>query len=91
MKKALLFVLVLIALRMVSSGGPPDGPYELYHENGQLQEKGSYLAGEQDGPTEVYEETGQLMYRGTLNMGEQCGEWIEGGETFTYDPCPPGN
>jgi len=23
-------------------------------------------------------------------MGEVCGEWIEDGETVTYDPCPPG-
>jgi hypothetical protein len=23
---------------------------------------------------------------GTLNVGE----WVEGGETVTYDPCPPG-
>jgi hypothetical protein len=22
---------------------------------------------------------------GTLNVGE----WVEGGETVTYDPCPP--
>ncbi len=24
------------------------------------------------------------------NMGKPCGEWIEDGETVTYDPCPPG-
>ena len=29
--------------------------------------------------------------KGTYNMGEKCGEWIEDGETVTYDPCPPGN
>jgi hypothetical protein len=23
-------------------------------------------------------------------MGERCGEWIQDGETVTYDPCPPG-
>ena len=22
-------------------------------------------------------------------MGERCGEWIQDGETVTYDPCPP--
>ena len=22
-------------------------------------------------------------------MGEECGEWMEEGETVTYDPCPP--
>jgi len=30
------------------------------------------------------------MRKGTYNMGERCGEWIENGETVTYDPCPPG-
>jgi hypothetical protein len=23
-------------------------------------------------------------------MGESCGEWLEDGETVTYNPCPPG-
>ena len=36
------------------------------------------------------EVTGQLQEKGTSNMGEKCGEWIEEGETVTYDPCPPG-
>jgi len=22
-------------------------------------------------------------------MGQKCGEWIENGETVTYDPCTP--
>jgi hypothetical protein len=36
------------------------------------------------------EVTGQLQEKGTSNMGEGCGEWIQFGETVTYDPCPPG-
>ena len=36
------------------------------------------------------EVTGQLQEKGTSNMGEECGEWLEEGETVTYDPCPPG-
>ena len=24
-----------------------------------------------------------------LPEAEKCGEWIEDGETVTYDPCPP--
>ena len=43
-----------------------------------------------DGPVGFYHEDGQLREKGTGNMGEKCGEWIEGGETVTYDPCPPG-
>jgi len=30
-----------------------------------------------------------LLEKGTYNFGEKCGEWIEDGETVTYDPCPP--
>ena len=29
-----------------------------------------------------------LLERGTFNMGKKCGEWIEDGETVTYEPCP---
>ena len=47
------------------------------------------MAGELDGPGEVYDDFGQLQFKGTWNMGEECGEWIERGETVTYDPCPP--
>ena len=43
-----------------------------------------------DGPVEFYHENGQLQEKVTGNMGEKCGEWIEDGETVTYDPCPPG-
>jgi hypothetical protein len=28
-----------------------------------------------------------LRSKGTFKDGEQCGEWIEFGETVTYDPC----
>jgi antitoxin component YwqK of YwqJK toxin-antitoxin module len=72
--------------------GELDGPSESYYENGQLQSKGTFVAGKWDGPYEDYHANGQLMAKGTYNMGKKCGEWIEyGGETVTYDPCPPGN
>ncbi len=29
------------------------------------------------------------MQRVVLKDGKECGEWIEDGETVTYDPCPP--
>ena len=44
---------------------------------------------ELDGPSETYDPNGQLYQKGTYNMSERCGEWIEDGETVTYDPCPP--
>ena len=69
--------------------GEPDGPYERYYENGQLWIMATYAAGERDGPYERYYWNGQLEAGGTYNMSERCGEWIEDGETVTYDPCPP--
>lgn len=42
-----------------------------------------------NGPYEFFHENGQLAEKGAFNMGEQCGEWVENGETITYDPCPP--
>ena len=67
--------------------GELDGPYEFYYENGQLSEKSNFVAGELDGPFETYDENGQLRAKGTFKDNEQCGEWIEDGETVTYDPC----
>ena len=64
-----------------------DGPFETYYENGQLRVKGAMKDGEWDGPTERYHENGQLREKGTLKDNEKCGEWLEQGETVTYDPC----
>ena len=69
--------------------GKKDGPFESYYRSGQLKEKGTYKDGEPHGPFEGYSKNGQLEWRGTYNMGEECGEWVEEGETVTYDPCPP--
>ena len=69
MKRTPLSVLALIA----SGCGPPDGPYELYYENGQLLEKSTLVAGKPDGPYESYYENGQLKQKGTFNMGELDG------------------
>ena len=87
-------VLIVIAASVISSlaaaycSGPPDGPYETYYENGQLQAKSSYSNGVLDGPQESYYENGELRVKGHYDMGEKCGEWIEDGKTVTYDPCP---
>ena len=59
-------------------------------KDGQLQTRGTYVAGEIDGLSELYHENGQLQSEGPLNMGEECGEWIVEGEARTYPPCPPG-
>jgi len=65
----------------------PDGPYETYHDNGQLLGRGTIKDGEFDGPFEGYWDNGQLSIKGTWKDGEECGEWLEFGETVTYDPC----
>ena len=67
-----------------------DGPSEYYYESGQLEWRVIYKDGEWHGLSESYDENGQLESKGTYNMGEDRGEWIEDGETVTYDPCPPG-
>ena len=90
MKKTLLFVaLIAVGASLVDwfSEGPPDGPYESYFENGQLEQKGTYKDGELDGPYEIYHENGQLREKGTFKDNEKCGEWFEDGETVAYDPC----
>jgi hypothetical protein len=45
--------------------------------------------GDFHGLYELYDENGQLINKGTYNMSVQCGEWLEEGETVTYDLCPP--
>ena len=47
-----------------------DGPYEDYYENGQLKEKGTFVAGEEDGPFIRYWENGQLWWRGPYRDGK---------------------
>ena len=49
--------------------------------------KGTYKDRELNGPFERYDRNGELLDRGTLRDGEECGEWLEDGETVTYDPC----
>ena len=55
---------------------------------GQVSVRVTYKNGEFHGPCERYHEDGELQEKGTYNMDEKCGEWIEDGETVTYDPCP---
>jgi hypothetical protein len=64
MKRILSLIGVVLVVGSLYWFSPiPDGPYELYHENGEIREKGTY------------------------KDDEKCGEWLEEGETVTYDPC----
>ncbi|MEE2846789.1 MAG: hypothetical protein VX956_09955, partial [Gemmatimonadota bacterium] len=60
---------------VVGCGGPPDGPFETYYENGQLRVKTTYKYkdGEFDGPYETYHDNGQLREKGTYKDGEYDG------------------
>ena len=80
-------VLVLVVGCEPPPEPPPDGPFEEYHENGQLMMKGTYKDRELNGPFERYDRNGELLDRGTLRDGKECGEWLEEGEAVTYDPC----
>ena len=66
--------------------GKWDGPFESYHNNGQLRRRGTYMDGVEDGPVEEYYDNGQLYEKGAYKDGGKCGEWFEG-RTVTYDPC----
>ena len=69
--------------------GEPDGPYENYYENGQLQSRVTYLMGEYDGPAEAYYENGQLQEKSTYVAGERNGPY-EDTNVSAYQLSPDG-
>jgi antitoxin component YwqK of YwqJK toxin-antitoxin module len=58
---------------VVTDEPPPDGPFETYYENGQIQWNVSYFNGELNGPFESYYENGQLQEKGSYRDGEYDG------------------
>jgi antitoxin component YwqK of YwqJK toxin-antitoxin module len=69
-------ILLLIGVILVVGCGPPrDGPWEWYHENGQLSQKRTFKDGKLDGPFERYYENGQLERKGTFEDEERDGPW----------------
>ena len=46
-----------------------DGPFESYHDNGQLKCKGTYKDGQRDGYCEFYYENGELESKGNFKDG----------------------
>jgi len=80
MKKTPLLALALVAVGCgppePPTEPPPDGPFEEYHDNGQLESKGTYKDGEpEDGLFESHDENGQLWLRGTFKDGEFDGPY----------------
>jgi antitoxin component YwqK of YwqJK toxin-antitoxin module len=56
--------------------GKRDGPWVVYHKNGQLDEKVTYKNGEPDGPWVKYGKDGQLWYKETYKDGKKDGPWV---------------
>ena len=77
--KQLLTILCLIFLSSYSysENPPPDGPYETFHENGQLEGKENFKDGQLDGPFEGFHDNGQLEFRENYKDGEPDGPWEE--------------
>ena len=55
----------------VDENGNKQGPYEWYHDNGQLWQKCTYKDNELDGPYEWYHKNGQLAEKCVYRMGER--------------------
>ena len=63
-----IFCVVPLSSYSYSENPPPDGPYETFHENGQLEFRENYKDGEPDGPWEEFDEEGNLTKSGkTVN------------------------
>lgn len=63
---------------LVDENGNKQGPYEFYHDNGQLREKCTYKGFNLDGSYEEYYLNGQLKVRGAYINGE----FMEGEEAY---------
>ena len=56
--------------------GKKEGPWVVYHDNGQLSRKGDFKNGEEEGPLVVYYENGRLSFKGNYKNGEKDGPWV---------------
>ena len=77
----------------VDENGKFDGPYERYHENGQLWEKCTCKDGKYDGPYERYYDNGQLGKKCTYKDGKEDGpyeEYHKNGQLKEKSTCKDG-
>ena len=73
--------------------GKYDGPLESYYENGQLSQKGTYVAGKRHGPFEDYYKNGQLYSKSHLVDGKRDGpyeRYAENGQLEVKGPYVAG-
>ena len=66
----------LLKMQGAYKNGKKEGPWVVYHANGQLMEKGAYKNGKTEGPWVVYYYNGQLGWKGTYKNGKQEGRWV---------------
>ena len=55
---------------VLSACSQPDGPYETFHDNGQLSFRGNIVDGEPNGLFEYFHDNGQLEFRGDVVDGK---------------------
>ena len=60
--------------------GKKEGPWVVYHDNGQLSRKGDFKNGEEEGPWVTYWTNGRVWVKGDYKNGEREGPWV-----FYYD------
>jgi antitoxin component YwqK of YwqJK toxin-antitoxin module len=65
----------LAKVNQYDKDGYPDGPWELYHGNGEISSKGEYKNGMIHGPWEDYYDNGQLCYKSHYRHGSAHGLW----------------
>ena len=68
---------MIITKNQHDSLGNPDGYWERYHANGQIQCKGNYINGKRNGYWEWYYYNGRLGYKGSYLNGRRNGYWEE--------------
>ena len=56
--------------------GKIEGPWVIYHDNGQLWYKGTFKDGNEEGPWVEYHDNGQLGEKGNYKDGKKDGPWV---------------
>jgi len=56
--------------------GKIEGPWVIYHDNGQLWYKGLFMDGNEEGPWFEYHDNGQLGEKGNYKDGKKHGPWV---------------
>jgi len=91
----------LFHLDLLSQGalvaGKREGPWVLYHENGQKMSAGNYQRGKAEGKWTFWDTAGKKAAEGIMRQGKPAGEWkhYEGGQlkivnhSLPADPVEP--